>query len=255
MKKKLFSMVILILVISMIASACGVGQSAPTTTPTIFESTTPSTEATVPSQPAKPSEPTVPEGSEPTEPLPTEPAPTEPIPSEPDMPSEPTECSHNYEAQVHNPTCTAEGYTVYTCTLCSDSYQADEKDPLGHAYSTWEITQQANCTQSGKKQHTCSRCDKSETKTISATGHQYEGKITTPASSCKDQGKKPSPAKAVALATTLPSREAITLYITAMIHATIAAVVMPTIMTTTWSSKLTMLNWTARLQCAVTPSN
>jgi hypothetical protein len=195
MNKKRLSVIILILVFSMIASACGVGQSAPTTTPTISESTIPSTEAIVPSQPTKPSEPTVPEDSEPaeplpTEPLPTEPAPTEPIPSEPDMPSEPTECSHSYETQVHNPTCTAEGYTVYTCMLCSDSYQADEKDPLGHAYSAWEITQQASCTQSGKKQRSCSRCDKSETKTTPATGHQYEGKITTPASSCKDQGKK-----------------------------------------------------------------
>ncbi|MCD8116465.1 MAG: hypothetical protein LUE21_05015, partial [Oscillospiraceae bacterium] len=32
------------------------------------------------------------------------------------------ECEHEYEAVVTEPTCTEQGYTTYTCTLCGDSY-------------------------------------------------------------------------------------------------------------------------------------
>lgn len=41
---------------------------------------------------------------------------------------------HCYDAgTVTPPTCTAGGYTTYTCTKCSDSYTADETSALGHS--------------------------------------------------------------------------------------------------------------------------
>ncbi|MBR4036635.1 MAG: hypothetical protein IKJ05_07915, partial [Oscillospiraceae bacterium] len=39
---------------------------------------------------------------------------------------------HKYDAVVTAPTCTAKGYTTYTCTVCGDSYVDDEVAALGH---------------------------------------------------------------------------------------------------------------------------
>lgn len=39
---------------------------------------------------------------------------------------------HHYEAVVKAPTCTAQGYTAYTCTACGDSYVDTYVDALGH---------------------------------------------------------------------------------------------------------------------------
>ena len=50
--------------------------------------------------------------------------------------------THRYEAVVTAPTCTAGGYTTYTCA-CGDSYIADETEALGH---DWKGT-------------SCTRCD------------------------------------------------------------------------------------------------
>ena len=41
---------------------------------------------------------------------------------------------HSYEAVVTEPTCTEGGYTTYTCSVCGDSYVADETDALGHDF-------------------------------------------------------------------------------------------------------------------------
>ena len=41
---------------------------------------------------------------------------------------------HNYTAAVTAPTCTAQGYTTYTCT-CGDSYVGSYTNALGHSYA------------------------------------------------------------------------------------------------------------------------
>ncbi|MBE6924441.1 MAG: type I pullulanase, partial [Ruminococcaceae bacterium] len=41
---------------------------------------------------------------------------------------------HSYTNVVTAPTCTAEGYTTYTCSACGDSYVADQVAALGHSY-------------------------------------------------------------------------------------------------------------------------
>ena len=46
-----------------------------------------------------------------------------------------TSCEHNYTLVVTAPTCTKEGYTTYTCTLCSDTYKGDKVSATGHSYS------------------------------------------------------------------------------------------------------------------------
>ena len=39
---------------------------------------------------------------------------------------------HDYDEVVTKPTCTEGGYTTYTCTVCGDSYTADETEATGH---------------------------------------------------------------------------------------------------------------------------
>ena len=46
-----------------------------------------------------------------------------------------TTCQHSYTVVVTVPTCTSEGYTTYTCTLCSDTYKGDKVAATGHIYS------------------------------------------------------------------------------------------------------------------------
>ena len=90
---------------------------------------------------------TVPSAQKPTE-LPTDPTkPEEPVtepsapatqPSEPvSVPTVPAVCAHSYEASVVDATCKEPGYTLYTCTLCGDSYADDYTDPGDHSYGDW----------------------------------------------------------------------------------------------------------------------
>ncbi|MBO6262665.1 MAG: leucine-rich repeat protein [Clostridia bacterium] len=41
---------------------------------------------------------------------------------------------HEYSEQVVAPTCTEQGYTVYTCTVCGNTYNEDYTEKLGHNY-------------------------------------------------------------------------------------------------------------------------
>lgn len=48
------------------------------------------------------------------------------------MSSNITECEHEYTKTVVPATCTTDGYTLYTCTKCSHSYQSDPVTATGH---------------------------------------------------------------------------------------------------------------------------
>ena len=41
---------------------------------------------------------------------------------------------HYYVADVTSPTCTEQGFTTFTCSVCGDSYVADYTDATGHNY-------------------------------------------------------------------------------------------------------------------------
>lgn len=47
---------------------------------------------------------------------------------------------HTYNAVVTAPTCLSKGYTTYTCTECGDSYVADETEFAAHVWGAWEDT-------------------------------------------------------------------------------------------------------------------
>ena len=58
--------------------------------------------------------------------------------------------THSYTSKVVNPTCTSEGYTLYSCD-CGDSYKDDIKSATGHKWIE------------GSKNYYCSKCNQSET--------------------------------------------------------------------------------------------
>ena len=59
----------------------------------------------------------------------------------PDTPDTPdTSCQHNYTQKVTGPTCTKEGYTTYTCTLCQDTYTSNPTAATGHNYTNGVCT-------------------------------------------------------------------------------------------------------------------
>ena len=104
---------------------------------------------------------------------------------------------HRYEDKVVAPTCEEAGYTVHTCSVCSDSYEDTPVDPKGHtpgAPATCDapqlcsecgtqladklehdyvpaVTLSATCTDSGIRTYTCSHCRDSYDEVIDATGH------------------------------------------------------------------------------------
>ena len=55
--------------------------------------------------------------------------------STPDQPVTPPACQHNYTAVTTTATCTAGGYTTYTCTLCNHSYTDNKTNAKGHTYA------------------------------------------------------------------------------------------------------------------------
>ena len=50
------------------------------------------------------------------------------------LPDDPKPCEHSYEKKVTAPTCTAEGYTTYTCKSCGHSYTADKTAKTAHTF-------------------------------------------------------------------------------------------------------------------------
>ena len=60
---------------------------------------------------------------------------------------------HDYQAVTVEPTCEADGYTIFTCSRCKDSYTADPTDKLGHQFGAWfpngTGAQSASCLRDG----------------------------------------------------------------------------------------------------------
>ena len=61
--------------------------------------------------------------------------------------------NHDYQAVTVAPTCETDGYTVFTCSRCKDSYTADPTDKLGHQFGAWSPngtgSQSADCLRQG----------------------------------------------------------------------------------------------------------
>lgn len=86
---------------------------------------------------------------------------------------------HSYTAAVTAPTCTAGGYTVYTCH-CGDTYTADLTAPLGH--KTVSTVTAPTCTAGGFTTDACVRCSYTLVHSErAALGHSYSEKYSVTA--------------------------------------------------------------------------
>ena len=93
---------------------------------------------------------------------------------------------HDYEAEIVEPACTENGYTLYECIWCGDGYKDDETKALGHSYGEWETVASAGCESAGEEVRTCARCDDVETRETEPLGHDYEAEVVEPA--CTEGG-------------------------------------------------------------------
>ena len=61
--------------------------------------------------------------------------------------------NHDYQAVIVEPTCETDGYTLFTCSRCKDSYTANPTDKLGHQFDAWSPnetgSQSAGCLRDG----------------------------------------------------------------------------------------------------------
>ena len=82
---------------------------------------------------------------------------------------------HSYTSQVVAPTCTAEGYTIYTCS-CGYSYTGNKTSKTDHTEKRIP-GKEATCTESGFTDSTaCSVCETVivQPQIVPAKGHEYE---------------------------------------------------------------------------------
>ena len=94
---------------------------------------------------------------------------------------------HSYESTATAPTCTEQGYTTHTCTVCGDSYTDSEVEATGHSFGVWKATTQPTCAEKGAEHRDCTACDAYETRETSVLGHdliQHEAQEPT----CTENG-------------------------------------------------------------------
>ncbi|MDE6835146.1 MAG: InlB B-repeat-containing protein [Ruminococcus sp.] len=97
-----------------------------------------------------------------------------------------TKTGHNYVNTVVKPTCTEQGYTLHKCSNCQNEYKDTNVNAAGHKFSDWTVTKEATCIEEGVKSRKCNLCNKSETETITKTGHNYVNTVVKP--TCTEQG-------------------------------------------------------------------
>ena len=87
-------------------------------------------------------------------------------------------------------TCEKAGKTEGShCSVCNKVIKAQKEVPaLGHSWDAGKITKEATCTETGVKTYTCTRCQKTKTEEIKATGHK-EVKDAAVAATCEKAGK------------------------------------------------------------------
>ena len=94
---------------------------------------------------------------------------------------------HKYTATVTKSTCTAEGYTTHNCS-CGDSYVDNRTSAAGHSWNDWQVTKEATTSSTGTKERSCVSCMTVETAAIPTLTHthSYSSVVTKP--TCTEEG-------------------------------------------------------------------
>ena len=92
---------------------------------------------------------------------------------------------HHYESVIAPATCTELGFTTYTCTKCGDSYKSDYTDKKPHSYKA--VVTPATCTTMGFTTYTCDDCGESYVADYTEVlPHNYTKQVIEP--TCTSQG-------------------------------------------------------------------
>jgi len=122
----------------------------------------------------------------------------EPTPEQtPDtQPEKEPEHTHDYSKKITAPTTEAEGFTLYVCDGCGDSYKDDFVDKLPEASETVEPAPEhkhaykdtvvaPTCEKGGYTVHSCDCGHSYSDKETKATGHSYTEKVVAPTTSAQ----------------------------------------------------------------------
>ena len=85
---------------------------------------------------------------------------------------------HSYSIVITAPTCTEQGYTTQTCSVCGDTQQVNMVPAKGHSWSAWVTTVKATCTKTGTRVRFCN-CGTRETEVIAKLPHAFNDGVCT----------------------------------------------------------------------------
>lgn len=86
-------------------------------------------------------------------------------------------CANEHtEKRIVAPSCTENGYTIYTCKDCGDTYLADFTPSLNHSLEVISETS-STCSSTGAIEYECRVCGYKRTKTLPKPPHTYEESI------------------------------------------------------------------------------
>ena len=94
---------------------------------------------------------------------------------------------HAYNPQKTDATCTEQGYTTHTCSVCGDSYIDSYVAAKGHTWDEGKVTTEETADCDGVMTYTCT-CGATKTETIPATGHNFGEGVVTKAATCTEPG-------------------------------------------------------------------
>lgn len=100
------------------------------------------------------------------------------------------EHKHSYSAKTVSPSCTENGYTIYTCS-CGEEYIDDYVDAAGHSYTKSII--KATCENGGYTVYSCSQCGSEYTDDYTAaSGHDWSEWKTVKSPTTSAEGERRS---------------------------------------------------------------
>ena len=95
---------------------------------------------------------------------------------------------HDYAAVTTQPTCTKQGYTIYTCA-CEDSYVDNYASALGHSWGEWAVTTLAMEVTEGIETRVCKRdASHTESRPVGILPHVHDYVSVTTHPACTEQG-------------------------------------------------------------------
>ena len=91
-------------------------------------------------------------------------------------------------SETAEPTCTEKGFKIYECNDCNGKYSRDYGNPLGHQFSSYNVTKEATCSETGTETSECVRCGEQQDRPIPKTEHNYQVTSTQNAT-CSADGR------------------------------------------------------------------